>query len=129
MTSIERPRAVVVDKDDVRGREMATFLESSLGCEVTWVRDGEAAYNVLDGEVVDVLVTDLRAQRIDGLRLLEIARARNPEAAVILISPDAELATATEAMRRGAYDVQTRPINLERLGAVGMAPHQRPWWR
>ncbi len=118
MTSIERPRAVVVDKDDVRGREMASFLESSLGCEVTWVRDGEAAYNVLDGEVVDVLVTDLRAQRIDGLRLLEIARARNSEAAVILIAPDAELATATEAMRRGAYDVQTRPINLERLGAV-----------
>jgi len=118
MTALERPRAVVVDKDEAQGQEMARFLERDLGCEVTWVRDGEAAYNILDAETVHVLVTDLRSQRIDGLRLLEIARARNPEVAVVLIAPDAELATATEAMRQGAYDVETRPIHTDRLRAV-----------
>ncbi len=118
MTLLERPRAIVVDKDEKRGREMAVFLEEQAGCDAVPVRDGEAAYNVIDTESVQVIVTDLHAQRIDGMRLLEIARARNPEVAVIVIAPDAELATATEAMRRGAYDVQTRPINHDRLRAV-----------
>jgi DNA-binding NtrC family response regulator len=117
MTALDRPRALVVDKDDRRGREMAGLLDT-LGCDVTQVRDGEAAYNVLDSESVHVLITDLATQRIDGMRLMEIARARNPEAAVVLIAPDADLAAATEAMRHGAYDVQTRPINQDRLRAV-----------
>ena len=118
MTTVEPPKALVVDKDDERSREMSEFLERELGLEVVTVRDGEAAYNVLDAEPVQVLVTDLKAQRIDGLRLLDIARARNPEVAVVIVAPDAELAVATEAMRSGAYDVQTRPINTDRLKAV-----------
>jgi DNA-binding NtrC family response regulator len=127
MTVIERPNALVVDKNDEQGKEMASFLESQLGCQTTLVKDGESAYNVLDSEVVHVLITDLQAQRIDGFRLLEIALARNPEAAVVLITPDAELATATEAMRQGAHDVQTRPLNFERLRAVleRAVSHQR----
>jgi DNA-binding NtrC family response regulator len=112
MTAMERPHALVVDKDEHHSGEMTAFLQSQLGCDTTEVKDGEAAYNVLDSGIVHVLITDLRAQRIDGLRLLEIARARNSEMAVVLVAPDAELATATEAMRRGAYDVQTRPINF-----------------
>jgi DNA-binding NtrC family response regulator len=118
MTAMERPHALVVDKDEHHSGEMTAFLQSQLGCDTTEVKDGEAAYNVLDSGIVHVLITDLRAQRIDGLRLLEIARARNSEMAVVLVAPDAELATATEAMRRGAYDVQTRPINFDRLRAV-----------
>src|SRR6185436_20912286 len=118
MTTLERPKALVVDKDDERSKEMSAFLERELGCDVVTVRDGEAAYNVLDAERVEVLITDLKAQRIDGLRLLDIARTRNPEIAVVIVAPDAELAVATEAMRSGAYDVQTRPINFDRLKAV-----------
>ncbi len=115
MTSPARPRAIVVDKDEKRAREMTTFLTEELGCEVVPVRDGEAAYNVLDREAVQVMVTDLKAQRIDGMRLTEIARARNPEIAVVIVAPDADLAVATEAMRNGAYDVQARPVNYDRL--------------
>ena len=118
MTAPPRPRGVVVDKDEARGRELTAFLDEQVGIDATLVRDGEAAYNVLDGETVHVLVTDLKSQRIDGMRLLEIARARNSEVAVVIIASEVELSTATEAMRRGAYDVQTRPINFERLKAV-----------
>jgi DNA-binding NtrC family response regulator len=109
---------VVVDKDEARGRELTAFLDEQVGVDATLVRDGEAAYNILDGETVHVLITDLKSQRIDGMRLLEIARVRNSEVAVVIIASEVELSTATEAMRRGAYDVQTRPINFERLKAV-----------
>jgi len=115
---IERPRAVVVDRDEGGGREFARFLENDLGLDVVRVRDGEAAFNVIDAEPVYVMIAELQAQRIDGMRLLEIARARNPEICVILIAPNLDLAKATEAMRNGAYDVQTRPINFGRLKVV-----------
>jgi len=118
VTAPPRPRGLVVDKDEARGREMTAFLDERVGVDATLVRDGEAAYNVLDTETVHVLITDLRAQRIDGMRLLEIARARNSEVAVVIIASEVELEVATEAMRRGAYDVQTRPLNFERLQAV-----------
>jgi len=113
-----RPRALVVDKDPEHGREMASFLEDALGLEVVLVKDGEAAFNVLDADGAQVLITELQAHRIDGMRLLEIARARLPEICVVVIAPNLDLAQATEAMREGAYDVQTRPINFQRLRAV-----------
>lgn len=115
---MERPRALVVDKQTKFRKELGHFLEKDLGMAAVMVADGEAAYNVLDKDPVNVLITELSAQRIDGMRLLEIARARNPETCIILIAPNLDLAQATEAMRQGAYDVQTRPLNFERLRAV-----------
>ncbi|NNF06820.1 MAG: sigma-54-dependent Fis family transcriptional regulator, partial [Candidatus Eisenbacteria bacterium] len=115
---MERPRALVVDKQTKFRKELGHFLEKDLGMATVMVADGEAAYNVLDKDPVNVLITELSAQRIDGMRLLEIARARNPETCIILIAPNLDLAQATEAMRQGAYDVQTRPLNFERLRAV-----------
>ena len=61
-----------------------------------------------------------------GLRLLSLARQRNPENCVILLttsSPD-DIELATEAMRLGAYDFQMKPWNLEKIAAVieGMDP-------
>ena len=95
---MEQPRAIVVTKDKPRGQEMVAFLTEKLDFNPVWVADGEAAFNVLDAEHVDVLLTDFQAQRLDGMRLLEIARSRNPEIAVILMAPSLDLAAATEAM-------------------------------
>jgi DNA-binding NtrC family response regulator len=118
MVEVERARALVVDKDDGHGREMARFLEYELNLDVVHVRDGEAAFNVLDSSPVHVLIAELYAHRIEGMRLLEIARARNSETCVILIAPNLDLPKVTESMRQGAYDVQTRPIHYDRLRVV-----------
>jgi two-component system, NtrC family, response regulator HydG len=82
-------------------------------------KDGEAGYNVLDGpEVLDALITELNVQRIDGMRLLSVAKQRNPEICVIMIASDADIELATEAMRQGAYDFQTKPLNLKKIKVV-----------
>ena len=124
---LNRPRALVVDKDPKKLAELSSFLEEALGYDTVRVADGEAGSNVLDKEHIDVLITELKAHRIGGMRLLEIAHARNPETAVILIAPDMDLPSVTEAMRSGAYDVQTFPIHYERLKMVldRAVSHQR----
>jgi two-component system, NtrC family, response regulator HydG len=112
------PQALVVAKDSDDVKELLVALDS-WGFKTVWAKDGEAGYNVLDGpEVLHALITELNVQRIDGMRLLSVAKQRNPEICVIMIASDADIELATEAMRQGAYDFQTKPLNLKKIKVV-----------
>lgn len=76
----------------------------------------EEALNVLDADRIDLLLTDLRLGGEDGMALIEkvLQRARPP--ICILMTAYGSIATAVEAMRKGAYDFVTKPINLDELG-------------
>ena len=76
----------------------------------------EEALNVLDVDRIDLVLTDLRLGGEDGLALIEkiLQRARPP--ICILMTAYGSIATAVEAMRKGAYDFVTKPINLDELG-------------
>ena len=123
--SLHRPRALIVDKDPAECQALVAFLGEN-GFEAQVAKDGEQAFNVLDAATGDgqgpagpeVVIAELRSQRIDGLRLLEIARKRNSEVCVVFIADLATIDAATEGMRQGAYDFQLRPLNLAKLLAV-----------
>src|SRR5580704_4308418 len=76
----------------------------------------EEALNVVDADRIDLVLTDLRLGGEDGLALIEkiLQRARPP--ICILMTAYGSIATAVEAMRKGAYDFVTKPINLDELG-------------
>jgi DNA-binding NtrC family response regulator len=112
------PQALVVAKESEDIKELLAALDS-WGFKTYWAKDGEAAYNVLDGsEVIQALITELSVQRIDGMRLLSVAKQRNPDICVVMIVSDADIELATEAMRQGAYDFQMKPLNLKKMKAV-----------
>jgi len=125
--SLRPPRALIVDKDSSETAELKAFLAAN-DIDVEWAKDGEQAFNILDGAGAngsdapapgpDVLITELKAHRVDGMRLLEVAKKRNPEVCVIFIADQGSLELATEAMRQGAYDFQHRPLNREKMLAV-----------
>ena len=125
---LHRPRALIVDKDSSETKELESFLTEK-GFEVHWAKDGEQAFNLLDrpapeaagvsnGVGPELVISELKAHRVDGMRLLEVARKRNPEVCVILIADRGTMELATEAMRQGAYDFQERPLNFTKLLAV-----------
>jgi DNA-binding NtrC family response regulator len=124
---LQPPRALVVDKDSAETEQLIGLLREA-GFEVAWAKDGEQAFNALDRSATErsdgagpgpaVVVSELRAHRVDGMRLLRIAKERNPEVCVILIADAGSIELATEAMREGAYDFQLRPINLPKMLAV-----------
>jgi two-component system response regulator HydG len=112
------PRALVVAKDAEDIKELLAALEL-WGYKTYWARDGEAGYNVLDGEeTIHAMITELNVHRIDGMRLLSVAKQRNPDICVVVIAGEADIELATEAMRQGAYDFQTKPLNLQKIRAV-----------
>ncbi|RJP67576.1 MAG: sigma-54-dependent Fis family transcriptional regulator [Candidatus Abyssobacteria bacterium SURF_17] len=111
------PKVLVVDARSRATSDLLLFLKDC-GYEVLWAADGETAYNILDNEIIDVLIAELHVHRINGMRLLQVARKRNPEVCVVMITADADVELATEAMREGAYDFQTKPLNLSKLKVV-----------
>jgi two-component system NtrC family response regulator len=125
--SLRPPRALIVDKDSSETAELKAFLAAN-DIDVEWAKDGEQAFNILDGAGAngsdapapgpEVLITELKAHRVDGMRLLEVAKKRNPEVCVIFIADQGSLELATEAMRQGAYDFQHRPLNRDKMLAV-----------
>lgn len=108
---------LLVDRDPSVAHAIMDYL-SKRAYATEWVDDGEKAFNVLDARLFDILITELNVPRVDGLRLMAVAKERNPDMCVIFIAPGADIELATEAMRQGAYDFQSKPINLGKLEAV-----------
>ena len=91
------------------------------GYEVATVADGHAALERLQQGDVALLLTDLHMPGLDGLALLEAIRTRQLECEVIVITGQASVDTAVDAMRQGAYDYLEKPLTrpkLTRLKAI-----------
>jgi DNA-binding NtrC family response regulator len=125
-TETSSPRILVVLPESTQGKQLVAYLDRR-GFETLWAHDGQSAYEVIDAEPLDALICDLKSVHIDGLRLQQVARRRNPEICGIVIAELEEVELATEAVRQGAYDYQLHPVNLEKVVAVlerGLS-HQR----
>ncbi len=98
--------------------EMARLLGDKLS-EDGWrprvVGSGKAAIHALSAEVPDLVITDLRMADVDGLDVLDAARATDPDLPVIIMTAFGAIETAIEAMRRGAWHYITKPARLDEL--------------
>lgn len=112
-----QPRILVVAPEEEATQQLVSYLRRE-AFEVLWAREGATAYDILDSESVDALVCRLADSRIDGFRLIQVARQRNPEICAIVSISGEEIELGTEAMRQGAYDFQVRPLNLSKIRAV-----------
>lgn len=112
-----RPRLLVVLPEAPEVYPLVSFL-GGLGFEVVWKKEGTGAYDILDAEAIDALVCLVRHERIDGLRLLEVALRRNPDICTVVCGSPGDRDLGQEAVRRGAYDFQASPLDLEKIRAV-----------
>src|SRR5687767_12529923 len=89
------------------------------GHEVECAEDGEAAWEMLEEQDFDVVLCDINMPRLDGMGLLRRTRERNqnpPE--VIMLTGQATVESAIEAMKLGAYDYLTKPYRITELSAL-----------
>ena len=102
-------------EDDQNAREgMKVALEEE-GYEVIDKEKAEDALEVLKKKNIDLVITDLRLPGMDGVELLRKAQGVSPSTLVIIITAYATVENAVEAMKEGAYDYVTKPINLDRF--------------
>ncbi len=107
-------RIVVVD-DDESLRRVTQFQLEQAGYEVTTAASGAQALHVLQLSPRDLVITDLKMPGLSGLELLRKIRADYPEVSVIIVTAFGTVETAVDAMKAGAYDYITKPVNSEEL--------------
>lgn len=125
MTTDKVERIIVAEKDPALRRSMSEALIKE-GRDVVPVSNGTNALDELDGGGADVLVSSLKLPQVNGMELLTTISERDTYVPVILLTPQREVDAAVEAMKRGAFDCLTKPINLVELGeAVDKALGER----
>jgi two-component system response regulator PilR (NtrC family) len=108
-------RVLVVD-DEQSMRELLGIMLRQVGYDVTQADGGEAAIQMLKTtDVFDLVITDLRMRKVDGLAVLRAAKEHSPHTVVLVVTAFASTETAVEAMKLGAYDYVTKPFKLDEL--------------
>ncbi|MCY3554628.1 MAG: sigma-54 dependent transcriptional regulator [Gemmatimonadetes bacterium] len=100
-----------------RGRDEKHYGLTQRDHRVIAVENSDQALNVLAAESPSIIISDLDAPGIDGLRLMGVALGRNPEVGVILMTDPGSMGLAVAAMKEGAYDVLEKPVYVEKLAA------------
>ncbi len=114
------PKILVVD-DENNLRLVVQKEMTRQGHDVATASDGEAAWELLERQDFDVLLCDINMPRLDGIGLLRRLRekSQNPPE-VIMLTGQATVESAIEAMKLGAYDYLTKPYRITELGALVM---------
>src|SRR6185295_13537857 len=107
------PTILIVDDEKSTREELRASLEDSF--EVYIAADIGGALSVLERETLDLVLTDLRLGGEDGMTLVDKALALPQPPVVIMMTAYGSVDAAVEAMKRGAYDFVTKPLNIDHL--------------
>lgn len=110
-------KILIVDDEKMSRETLREFL-SYLTHTIQIAQDGQEAIDLIHKEEFDLIVTDLKMPKADGLKVLEEAKSIHPGIQVIIVTGFASLETALEAIKKGAYDYITKPFKLEEMEVV-----------
>ncbi len=107
-------RILVVDDDKASRGVLSGFLEMA-NYEVIEAGDGKEALEILDDSSFDSVITDLKMPGMDGVSLIKSINEQSRDIVAIVLTGFASVETAVLAMKAGAYDYITKPINRDEL--------------
>ena len=107
--------SVVVIDDDASQRNILSGFLVKAGCSVISCENGTQCIDKVRKQYVDVVITDFRMPGMDGLEVLKKVKDINPEIQVILMTAYGTVEDAVEAMKNGAWDYLSKPVDLDEL--------------
>ena len=114
---MSRKRILLVDDDEsLRWVTQAQLQQGEF--EVNAAADGNEALKNIQQAPPDLVITDLKMSGMSGLELLRKIRTDYPEILVILVTAFGTVENAVEAMKAGAYDYVTKPVNMDELRLI-----------
>ena len=112
-----RPRILIVEDEDV-ARENLRYILSKEQYEIEAVGSGSQALELLSRDEYDLVLTDLRMEKVDGMEVLSRTKEERPDTEVIMITGYATVDSAIEAMKRGAFHYIPKPYKIEEVRAL-----------
>jgi len=112
-----KPRILIADDEQVALSNLSHILEKE-GYEVVATQSGPRALHYLHEQEFDLVLTDLKMEKVDGMQLLESCRELQPGTEVIMITGYATVDSAISAMKAGAYHYIAKPYKLDEVRKV-----------
>lgn len=112
-----KPRILVVDDEEVARKNLAHIL-SKENYTVSTAANGMEALKKMAQSEFDVILTDFKMEKIDGMEILERTKTKFPETEVIMITGYATIDTAVEAMKKGAFHYIAKPFKLDEVREI-----------
>ena len=107
------PTVLIVDDERHTREGLQQMLEEQY--DVYLAENADQAFTLMESETFDLVLTDLRMPGKSGLKVIDKALALKNSPPVIMMTAYGNVPSAVEAMKRGAYDFLTKPVNLEKL--------------
>ena len=105
--------------DDEKGlREVLSIMLKRTGYAVIEASDGEEAIGHINKEIFDLVITDLRMPKADGMAVLKAVKSSSPETVVLVVTAFATADSAVDAMKQGAYDYLTKPFQVDEVQLI-----------
>jgi two-component system, NtrC family, response regulator AtoC len=115
--AITGTRVLIVD-DDPASRRLLEVRLRPLECDVTTAGNGEQALTAIRKDVPDLVLLDLQMPKMGGIEVLRTLRKEGISVPVIVITAHGSIETAVEAMKEGAYDFITKPVDANHFDIV-----------
>ncbi len=110
----ERKRVLVVD-DDAGHRSMLKTLLTGWGYDISLADDGMTGVQIVQEETFDIVLMDMRMVKMSGMEALGAIHRHNPSLPVVIMTAYSSVETAVDALKQGACDYLTKPLDFEKL--------------
>lgn len=110
-------RVLIVEDEQAALKNLQHVMKKE-GYDVTGTLSGTHAIELLEEREFDLVLTDLRMEKVDGIKVLERTKQLHPETEVILITAYASIPSAVETMKKGAFDYIDKPFRLDDVRKV-----------
>ncbi|MFN3740456.1 MAG: sigma-54-dependent transcriptional regulator [Thermodesulfovibrionales bacterium] len=114
---MNQAKILIVDDEKIALRNLEHIMKKE-GYEVTATTSGSNALRLLQEQEFNVVLTDLKMERVDGMEILENCKKLYPDTEVIMITAYATIPSAVETMKKGAYDYIAKPFKLDEVRRV-----------
>jgi len=111
------PRVLIIDDEEMALTNLEHILKKQ-GYEIMTADTGPRGLSVVRSNTFDVVLTDLKMEKVDGMQILEECRQRHPHTEVIMITGYATVDSAIEAMKKGAYHYVSKPYRIDAVRKV-----------
>ncbi len=121
---------ILIADDEALARQSIAEVLQEEGYQTYEAADGQAALNILEQTEVDVVLSDLKMPKVDGLGVLQVIRDRYPQTMVLLMTAYASIETVVEALRLGAQDYLLKPLLVDDVlhRVRRLLEHKRQAW-
>ena len=117
LCSIQASQVLVVDDEEIARTNLGYILRKE-GHQVATAANGLEALEKVKAQEFDVILTDLKMEKMDGIQLLESVKQVSPRTEIIMVTGYPTVSTAVDALKKGAAHYLSKPIKLEELRAT-----------